>query len=264
MSFILDALKKSELERQRAATPGLVEAPTAQRRSRLPTWAWVVGALLLLNVGVLAGLLWRSQRAAAEPAHATAAPRLAARATSAARPAATPRAAEPPAVSVSGTVARSIEPAAAPDAADAAADHFSPMDAAPAGGPVYAPEIPVDEPPTRTANLAPRAVPPPAPTGVRATHRADPTLDETAADRLENDEPLPTISQVNLPGAPGLSDIHLDVHVYATRPADRFVYVNMRKYREGATLQEGPLLERIRRDGVILNYRGVRFLLPRQ
>jgi hypothetical protein len=56
----------------------------------------------------------------------------------------------------------------------------------------------------------------------------------------------------------------LDVHVYATQPSERFVYINMRKYREGATLAEGPVLERIRRDGVVLNYQGLRFVLPRQ
>ena len=65
-------------------------------------------------------------------------------------------------------------------------------------------------------------------------------------------------------GEQALPDLHLDVHVYATKPAERFVYINMRKYREGATLQEGPILERIRRDGVVLNYHGVRFVLPRQ
>jgi general secretion pathway protein B len=52
--------------------------------------------------------------------------------------------------------------------------------------------------------------------------------------------------------------------VYATRSAARFVFINMRKYHEGATMQEGPTIERIRRDGVILNYKGLRFLLPRQ
>ena len=45
---------------------------------------------------------------------------------------------------------------------------------------------------------------------------------------------------------------------------DRFVYINMRKYREGAVLPEGLAVEHIRRDGVVLNYQGVRFLLPRQ
>jgi general secretion pathway protein B len=75
---------------------------------------------------------------------------------------------------------------------------------------------------------------------------------------------LPTINEINLSGAQSLPELHLDVHVYATRPAERFVYINMRKYHEGAALQEGPTVERIRRDGVILNYQGLRFILPRQ
>jgi general secretion pathway protein B len=75
---------------------------------------------------------------------------------------------------------------------------------------------------------------------------------------------LPSINELYLTGNQSLPDIHLDVHVYASRPADRFVYINMRKYREGAVLQEGPTLERIRRDGVVLNYNGLRFLVPRQ
>ena len=75
---------------------------------------------------------------------------------------------------------------------------------------------------------------------------------------------LPTINEIDLPASRRWPDLHLDVHVYATKPAERFVYINMRKYREGATLAEGPVLERIRRDGVVLNYQGLRFVLPRQ
>ena len=36
MSFILDALKKSEIERQRQAIPGLMDSGTAPARARLP------------------------------------------------------------------------------------------------------------------------------------------------------------------------------------------------------------------------------------
>ena len=89
----------------------------------------------------------------------------------------------------------------------------------------------------------------------------DPVLtEESPADG----EVLPTINEINLAGQPALADLHLDVHVYATKPSERFVYINMRKYREGATLAEGPVLESIRRDGVVLNYQGLRFVLPRQ
>ncbi|HEX3846427.1 MAG TPA: general secretion pathway protein GspB, partial [Steroidobacteraceae bacterium] len=120
---------------------------------------------------------------------------------------------------------------------------FSPMDSAP----VYAPEIPVTDQP------AAKQAPPP-----KAAHREDPLLTQSAPD--EPEETLPTISEI----ARALPELHLDVHVYATKPSDRFVYINMRKYHEGAVLQEGPKLERIRRDGVVLDYQGMRFLLPRQ
>jgi len=93
--------------------------------------------------------------------------------------------------------------------------------------------------------------------------RRDPLLTDEDY-KVNDDEVLPTINEITLTGAQALPELHLDVHVFATRPAERFVYVNMRKYHEGATLQEGPVIERIRRDGVILNYQGLRFLLPRQ
>jgi general secretion pathway protein B len=78
------------------------------------------------------------------------------------------------------------------------------------------------------------------------------------------EEALPSINEINLTGDQAFPELHLDVHVFAVNSAERFVFINMRKYREGATLPEGPTIERIRRDGVVLSYRGLRFLLPRQ
>jgi general secretion pathway protein B len=59
MSFILDALKKAESERHRASGPVLVDVRIAAPRRRLPAWAWVLGAVLLANLLVLAWLLTR-------------------------------------------------------------------------------------------------------------------------------------------------------------------------------------------------------------
>jgi general secretion pathway protein B len=230
MSFILDALKKSEMERQRQSLPGLMDTRASPRRSRLPLWAVGLGLLLLVNLLVLTFVLWHKN---APAAHA-------------------PRPAD-------------AVPARNADAAPPVANHFSPLDSAP----VYAPEIPV------TAADRPPAPALPARSGdagrsdasagstIRAPHQADPVLiDEDA--QSDNQEVLPTISEISLSGTQTLPELHLDVHVYATRPAERFVYINMRKYHEGAALQEGPTVERIRRDGVVLNYQGLRFILPRQ
>jgi general secretion pathway protein B len=242
MSFILDALKKSEIERQRQSQPGLMDSPTAQRRGRLPLWAILLGALLAINVVVLAVMLLRSGG---------------------------PAAASPPKKHTEHT-----EPAAvAEDKAPAVADHFSPLGQTP----VYAPEIPVniaDGGSTGTSaasQVAPLAAAPlGAPHSIAqrsaprpALRRPDPLLNDEDA-KADNEEVLPSINQVNLTGAQALPELHLDVHVYATKAGDRFVYINMRKYHEGNSLPEGPVVEHIRRDGVVLNYQGLRFILPRQ
>jgi general secretion pathway protein B len=216
MSFILDALKKSEIERQRQSMPGLMDAPTSLRRGRLPLWAILLGCLLAINMVILIIVLLRNggpSAASTTVKHDTLA---------------------------AGAKVPQVD------------EHFSPLNQAP----VYAPEIPV--PPAETT-AAPHAVA--QRTAPHALRRPDPILTEEESD---NDEVLPTINEINLTGAQALAEMHLDVHVYATKPADRFVFINMRKYKEGNTLQEGPVLERIRRDGVVLNYQGVRFILPRQ
>jgi general secretion pathway protein B len=77
------------------------------------------------------------------------------------------------------------------------------------------------------------------------------------------DEVLPTIGELQASGR-SFPPMRLDIHSFADKPGERFVFVNMRKYGEGQTLQEGPAIERITSEGVILNQQGLRFLLPRQ
>jgi len=249
MSFILDALKKSEIERQRQAIPGLVDSGTVRPPARLPGWAIALCVLLAVNLIVLLVVLvrgWVTSTPAQPPAQAHLAYSGAGHAAADEPGAAQLTAGGPAARATSGTA-----PAAT------SSDHFSPLDAAP----MYAPEIPVAAAPAPQAALSQsnRA----GSTSARAVHHRDPVL--TDEDYKVNDEEvLPTINEISLTGAQALPELHLDVHVFATKAADRFVYINMRKYHEGATLQEGPTIERIRRDGVILSYQGLRFVLPRQ
>jgi general secretion pathway protein B len=224
MSFILDALKKSELERRRQLVPGLVDAGAVRARARLPLWAVALGVLLAVNLGVLSFVLLRQAPAVAAPNAGAVLP--------------------PPALAATPAPAAAA-PNAPAAAAPSSADHFSPMD----GAPSYAPEIlQSEDAKAPTLGPKPRASP-------RVTARVEDSGD---------DEVLPSLSELSLTGPEALPDLHLDVHVYATNPADRFVYVNGRKYHEGAHMQEGPLVEHIRRDGVVLSYSGIRFLLPRQ
>lgn len=255
MSFILDALKKSEHERQRQTMPGLVESGVARPRARLPTWVIVVCALLAINLIVLLFVLARGWLAAAPQSAETPPPK--ARASTDAQLAAT-------------------------TGGGAADKPFSPLDVPPE----YAPEIPVPATDATRRAAQPSAFGQSGLAGSVGSHPArhregaagaaagdlpaagasgggGPVLND--GDYKANDEEvLPSINEINLTGAQALPELHLDVHVFATKAAERFVFINMRKYHEGATLQEGPTLERIRRDGVILNYNGLRFLLPRQ
>jgi general secretion pathway protein B len=57
--------------------------------------------------------------------------------------------------------------------------------------------------------------------------------------------------------------LRLDLHVYAARPEERFVMINMKKLHEGDSLPEGVRLESITPEGAVLSYNGSRFLLPR-
>lgn len=77
MSFILDALRKSESERQREAAPSLARAPLAAVRRETPPWVWLVLVLLLVALAAVAAAWWQSAgegRAVAGPAAAVTAP----------------------------------------------------------------------------------------------------------------------------------------------------------------------------------------------
>lgn len=68
MSFILDALRKSETERQQQGTAEFAGVPTSNRREKPPRWLLVLGLLLAVNVVALLGLLLRpAEQPAATP-----------------------------------------------------------------------------------------------------------------------------------------------------------------------------------------------------
>jgi hypothetical protein len=57
--------------------------------------------------------------------------------------------------------------------------------------------------------------------------------------------------------------LRLDLHVFAAKPQERFVMINMHKLHEGDTLPEGVHVESITPEGAVLSKDGTRFLLPR-
>jgi general secretion pathway protein B len=229
MSFILDALKKSESDRQRQSGPALYEVKVAPPRGGLPTWAVAVVILLAINLAI--GLWMLLRHPPARPAGETAA------AAAAAAPAAAPLPAPPPTLPVTAPAVAAAAPApsaaaqAAPVAAGAAgtagghADSLTPEDFAPASEP--------------------------AASGfgghVRRGTGTGVPLYQDAASTAGNQIP----------------QLRLDLHAYAAKPQDRFVMINMHKMREGDTLPEGVRVDSITPDGAVLSYKGSSFLLPR-
>jgi general secretion pathway protein B len=59
-----------------------------------------------------------------------------------------------------------------------------------------------------------------------------------------------------------IPELRLDLHVFAAKPQDRFVMINMHKLHEGDNLPEGVHVESITPEGVVLSSNGSRFLLP--
>jgi general secretion pathway protein B len=246
MSFILDALKKSENERQRQVGPSLADVQVTQRRANKPWWAVAVGALLVLNLAVLLVVLMRdgdarssAPQAAREDSAATSGARAGNQVPLPASASRMPRG-NPPAVASRDPAGHSladeagtVEPSAMGSADPQLAAAGNVPDGPPMVRPIQAPAV------------APATIPP--------QPEAQPAQDEV----------LPTPMDLAASGT-SLPELHLDIHVYSATPAERFIFVNMRKYTEGQALKEGPTLERITSDGAILNQHGLRFLLPRQ
>ncbi|HXQ64412.1 MAG TPA: general secretion pathway protein GspB [Steroidobacteraceae bacterium] len=244
MSFILDALRKSEHERERGALPGLVDLPVSRSLpSKLPLVLASLGALLVINVAVLSIVLLKPTRPAV-PAGEAAPP-----VAPAPAPAVAPAPA-PPAAAVPDAPKSVIPPAAA---AVVPSGRTRPLEAE-AGGSDETSDYP--EPPAAAASapdpsLAPRAVP------GRPVSRTAPQQRGSAGG-------VPTLDDLPPQLASGLPRLNIDLHVYSPEPAQSFVMLNGQRLHEGGQLREGPTLERITPDGVILNYQGARFLLRRE
>ncbi|HEY0941273.1 MAG TPA: general secretion pathway protein GspB [Steroidobacter sp.] len=282
MSFILDALKKSESERQRQVGPSLADVRVVRRsNSERPWWVIAVAALLVVNLGVLLVVLIRGwsakpdttiQQAAAaqqsysQPGYNGPPPTQAPQQSYNAGPQYAPNYAGQPARQYQQPPARQAyqpnpvptDPSVRSLADEAGAyqepypdESLSPHLAGAARVPEGAPMVRQIEPPAVA----------PLPSG--AVLAAKTAANAPPRGALVGDETLPTLEDLSASGT-NLPELHLDIHVASQNPAERFVFVNMRKYLEGETLKEGPSVERITTEGVILNQRGLRFLLPRQ
>jgi len=244
MSFILDALKKSEQERERQQQPTTLELPHGRHSRTQPLWMIIVMSLLLLNCVLLLAMWWRNRDHQPPAVAATTAP-----ASGSAAAIQKP----PLVIAPRATEVRPLQDEAGNDApvadAEEPPDHTAALlaDAEPAGPPLVRPATRLEQAMTQQETLANRLKANSPGNSTGATPDGTPTLDSLGGS-----------SALNLPA------LRLDVHVYSARAGERFVFINSHKYLEGQTLGEGPYLEKITQDGAILNFRNQRFLLPRQ
>lgn len=217
MSYILDALRKSEHQRQIGEVPRvhtLQDGYAAEPVRRNP-WILVAVVALLANIGIGGWLWWQHQQSASQ------------------QTASVPAAAAPtptaPTVATSTTPLAPVEHPGATSARRATAAHAPPQ---------AAPEL--EDVVVFESIKTPSA---PAP---------------KAAQRFND---LVDISE--LPGQLHIAmlALELNVHVYDDDPAKRFVLIDMKRYAEGHALPQGPVIEAITPDGVVLAYQGQRFMI---
>lgn len=257
MSLILDALKKSEAERQRQTGPTLLEVRVTQPRRRYPVWVIAVGALLAVNILLLLIFVLR-RPAATEPAAAPGGASAAAAGSTAGAPPTTAATPAPltPAAPAAAAVASGLPTGVAPMAS-------SPM----VPGAADPPLVPASGAGRDVGALA--AVP---------AHGSDDGLADAAAygsatgRNPADDEPAVAASEAgHFASLPSFSDVggdlpalRLDLHVYAERPRDRYALINMHRVREGDVLPEGVRVLAITREGVALDWHGEEFMLHPQ
>ncbi len=238
MSFILDALKKSENERRRKEQPDFTDLPRATPAVGTPAWALLaLGALTSLVI--VLGIAWWQSGASLQLEFVagndtgTRSERAGARNGDDSRTRTTPTDDE---VEVAAALPadRSVRPLGSE-----ARTPQTGSESAPAPERSTAPA----EPPVSAAAPEPAPAPQDAP---RAADQDLPSADDLIAD-----------------GELGVGELHMDLHVYSSSASRRFVIVNGQRLREGEAMNDGTVVAEILPDGVIMRHRGTRFVLSR-
>lgn len=251
MSYILDALKKAQAERQLGHAPTIhapppTYAPPAGRASRMPL---LIGLGAGAAVAALGAVFLMRQPAPAPAVQVAAAPSAAARPATDVAPAVQAPAAPPaaaPALPEPAPAAAAPEPVKARESAPAkpAPAAAAPRKAEPAvaeAPPVAAPE------PVRPAAAA--VAPPMAPPVAAATPAPAPAVDDNVGPLAA----LPEAVQRDIPR------VAFGGYIYSPNPAERLLLVDKMLRREGEEVAPGLVLERLLPKAAIMNYRGYRY-----
>lgn len=228
MSYILDALKKAETERNLGEIPGIYAQPlhlaadAPKRTWRHDPWRWLALACIALLLGLGVWKWWPAGGEQTRQPIAPVAPK--------APVAPVPRSAPRPSPAVQATPA----PTSAPAPVTAKA-------------PVRD-EAPVAKSPRKKERHAKHS---------DRVAQAKPSLPKAAAEPPISDmRDLPLSVQREIP------ELTIGGYIYSGAPSDRSVLINQRLLREGDQISPGLTLEGIRPDGIVLDYRGRRFSKP--
>jgi general secretion pathway protein B len=240
MSYILDALRRADQQRQRHAAPTLLTLqPSAVMRKRPAYLVYILLAAILIGAGIVIGWL---------------------------RPWQTPQAVRTEAVVVKPVEA--TQPQSAP-AQSAVAPQPNPnpepvTQSAPQPAPAVSEAAPTAKPESRPETRMPAK----AVTGM-PMRDANTTAGKTTAspsDRLAytpaGDAPeQPVIAMADLPPAVRgeIPAMAISVHAWSSNPSASMISINYKLLHEGDQVAPGLMLEQITQEGAIFTYKGYRF-----
>lgn len=244
MSYILDALRKSDQLRQRGAAPTLLLGQAAAMAPKQPALLhYGLLALVLLGAGIAIGWLrpWQPEPAAPEPAAV---------------------AAKPPESGQSQQPAP--RPGIAPEPGPELNRQESTQNSAPAMRAVPAPApVPAKSQGGASVRLE-RQTAPPKVAAEAPKKAAAPVPDQSRGPGSgpAGAAPLPAVmAMADLPLAiqQELPPMSISVHAYSGKAGERLVGINSRLLHEGEDVAPGLRLEQITPDGMILSYKGYSF-----
>jgi len=240
MSYILEALRKSDKQRQRGTAPTLLTAQATVAAPKQPAFLrYVLLGGALVGAGIAIGWLrpWQP-----EPPAPAVSPVAAAK-----PPESSPRYAAPAPLPVSPGIAS--KPEQEPPAQQ------STSAALPAPVPTSA-VIKQDLPaPARTET---HRAPPKAVAAV-PKEAATPSPQKPAGTGAAPDQSVMTMAELPLAIQQEIPAMSIAVHAYSSQPKNRLVSINDRLLREGMSLAPGLTLDQITPDGMIFSYKGYRF-----
>ncbi len=249
MSYILDALRKSDQLRRRGAAPTLLLGQSAAAAPKRPApLAYGLLALLLLGAGIAIGWLHPWQR-----------PSLA--------PAPLPSAAKPPGASQAPAASSAMVPK--PELQTQNSAPATPLVATPATAQLGAPATAPLQPRATAAVKSERqseggqSAPPKTAAGV-STQAAAPVQAPALGAKRGAAAAAPAASAISMAELPvaiqqELPSMSVSVHAYSGKPAERLVDINGHLLHEGEDVAPGLRLEQITPEGMILSYKGYTF-----